>query len=121
VTIEISSWPPLCDATGAPAESSRPGWTPGEGLARREAFVFLRGMKRFARFDKLHDICADVGSALTDAPPEARFALWFGVEGACRDALAAVEAQGLDPKDAQVRWLLASPAAAARLHASRRN
>lgn len=102
VTIEISSWPALCDDTGKAAESSSADWEGGEGLSRREANVFLRGMKRYARMDKLDDICNDVGATLIDAPPEARYGLWYGVEGACRDALAAVEAQGLDPKDAQV-------------------
>jgi hypothetical protein len=101
VTIEVNTWPPLCDVDGKPAESSVPGWQPSE-LSRREANLLLRGMRRYARIDKLHDVCADAGPTLADAPPEARYALWHGLEAACRDALAAVEVQGLDPKDAQV-------------------
>lgn len=102
VTIEVNTWPPLCNGDGEPAESSDVAWDGTDGLPRRDANAFVRGMRRYARIDKLDDICADAGGSLADTPEEARYALWYGVEGACRDALAAVEVQGLDPKDAQV-------------------
>lgn len=103
VTIEVSAWPPCCDASGAPAEPSTP-WTPPEGgLPRRDAGVLLRNVRRFAQVSKIDDICADVGPVLAAAPAEARYALWYGIEGACNTALAAAEAQGLEAKDAQVR------------------
>lgn len=56
VTIEITSWPALCDETGKAAESSSAGWEPGEGLTRREANMFLRGMKRCALFPIVHRV-----------------------------------------------------------------
>lgn len=103
VTIEVTAWPQPCDAAGTLAPLSDPAWTPPEGgLPRRDAGLFLRALRRHARLDKLDAICADVGESLVSAPPEAQFALWYAVNAACNTALAAVEAQGLEPKDGQV-------------------
>jgi hypothetical protein len=104
VTIEVAAWPSPCDPDGKLTAPSDPLWTPPEGgLPRREAGAFLRAMRRLARLDKLDVICADTGGAAAAAPPEAQLALWYGVDNACNTALAAVQAQGLEPKDAMVR------------------
>jgi hypothetical protein len=71
-------------------------------VPRKEASAFLRGMRRFGRIEKVHEFCDCGGAVLAEAPPEARYALWYAVEASCNTALAAVEAQGLEPKDAQV-------------------
>jgi hypothetical protein len=104
VTMDITSWPQPCDSFGAPAELSDPSWAaPEAGLSRRDASAFLRGMRRYARVDRLDEISADAGSSVASAPPEARYALYYSVYSASTAALAAAEAQGLEPKDAQVR------------------
>lgn len=93
-----------CDSLGAPADLSDPSWAaPEAGLSRRDASAFLRGMRRFARVDRLDKICSDAGPTIATAPAEARYALYYSVYTACTAALAAAESQGLEPKDAQVR------------------
>lgn len=112
VTIDVSSWPAPCDTAGNPIDpaSLNPPWTPPEGgLPKRDAGAFLRAMRRTARFDKLQEVCAEVGGTLAAAPIEAQASLWRGLEAACHTALMAVESQGLEPKDAQVRLITPPP------------
>lgn len=107
VTIEVTTWPLPCDIQGMAIEGPSDTWSPPtEGLPRKEASTFLRGMRRYGRIDKVHEFCDGGGAVLADAPPTARYALWHAIESACNTALAAVEAQGLDPKDALVRGVL---------------
>ena len=107
VTIEVTQWPDPCDINGSfvpLAECDAPWMPPADNaLPRKEAAAFLKAVKRHARIEKIGDICADVGGLAAAAPVQAQLALWYAVVGACDTALAAVEAQGLEPKDAMVR------------------
>ncbi|KAL0021888.1 hypothetical protein WJX77_011593 [Trebouxia sp. C0004] len=79
-TLRMSSWPP----NDQEVEEDGQEWP--ATCSRRDANLFLRGVKRFGTIDRLPDIAAEIGPSFDSIPDAARVALWNGLLRHCNQA-----------------------------------
>jgi chromodomain-helicase-DNA-binding protein 1 len=83
--LRLDRWPPAVDEEGRPPADARPARPVGfpHTLSRRDAALFVRGVKRHGVASKLRAIAEETGGAVAGLSADALRALWHGLLRAC--------------------------------------